>query len=94
MTLSNKRTQYQIAESGQNVNIKGEVNILDEQNSFSISGSFTDAQDQILGSFAYVQQSDGKIDKSVNSIAGTLLQAAETLFNSVIVNVKTELNLA
>ena len=93
MTLSNRRVWYQIAESGQNVSLIGEVSIIDGQNSFSIVGSFLDSQDQSVGNFSYSEPGNGTVDKAINSVTKIYQQDAETLLASVIVSAKTELNI-
>jgi hypothetical protein len=93
MTLSNKRTQYSVEETGTNLSLKGEVNVNDTAKTISMNGSFEDANGEYIGSFNYSERENNNVDKNINGVRKALVSEAEDFLTATIQAIYTELQL-
>lgn len=84
MTLTNKRVQYTVEETGQNVKLRGEVSINEDQNTFTVSGSFNQENGDYVGNFYYNEQNGQVVDKNIGGIQKNLFNEASALVDTVV----------
>lgn len=93
MTLSNKRTQYSVEETGANLSLQGEVNVNDTAKTISMNGSFKNANGEYVGSFNYSERENNNVDKNINGVRKELVSEAEDFLTATIQAIYTELQL-
>lgn len=91
MTLSNKRIQYTVVETANDFKLQGEVSINETQNTFTLSGTFQDENNQHLGNFNYSERNGSVIDKNMNGIQKSNFAALSSLVDTVVAAIHTEL---
>lgn len=92
MTLSNKRTQYSVSETGTNLTIEAQINLADQDHSIEFNGSFLGTEGAYMGSFNYSEKDGIVLDKTISGVNKTLLVEAQTLLDTTVTAVVAELN--
>lgn len=93
MTLSNKRSQYSVEETGANLSLQGELNVNETAKTISMNGQFKDANGGYVGSFNYIERDNSNVDKNINGVRKELVSAAEDFLTATIQAIYTELEL-
>lgn len=91
MTLTNKRVQFTVEETGEHLKLHGEVIMNVEQNTFTVSGSFNQLTGEHIGGFYYNEQNGQVIDKNFNSIQKSFYTEALSVLDSVIAAIPSAL---
>ena len=88
MEITNRRSQYSITETKNDLTVKGEVTVQENGTISSLSGNIQDQNGTYCGDFYYGESQDNKINKNLTNIESTKLNAIETLIAEVILGVK------
>lgn len=92
MTLSNKIVQYSVSETGTNLSINAQISLSEQDHAIDFSGSFLGAEGAYIGSFNYSEKEGIVADKTISGVNKTLLVEAQTLLDTTVEAVITELN--
>ena len=84
MKLINRKTEYIVENSNNNVKLSGGVIYDTNDNLITLNGSFTDLQDQYIGSFCYNYRAGNIVDRSISQINRDYLHNAEALLDSTL----------
>lgn len=92
MTLSNKIVQYSVSETGTNLSINAQISLSEQDHAIDFGGSFLGAEGAYIGSFNYSEKDGIVVDKTISGVNKTLLVEAQTLLDTTVEAVITELN--
>lgn len=92
MELGNKRTVYNFENQSNTIKFKGEATNNETLESIIISAEIKNMEDIIIGTFYYMENKEGKINKSIDNVDKNYLPDIETLIASTISEFKSSLN--
>lgn len=93
MELTNKRLQYTVINTGETMELQGELNINEQNNEFSINGFIMALPSkEYINNFYYAQKADGKIDKSLTNMQKDKEFLTADFFNDTIDELRRTLN--
>lgn len=84
MTLTNKRIQYTVEETVENLKLRGEVSFNQDQGTFTISGNFMKDGGEHVGNFYYNEHNGQAVDKNINGVKKDLINQASALVDTVV----------
>lgn len=84
MKLINKKTEYLVENSNNNIKLSGGVIYDENDNLIILNGSFTNLEDQYIGSFNYNYRKGNLVDRTISQINRDYLHNAEALLDSTL----------
>lgn len=92
METNNQRTVYDFENQSENLKCKGEASYNITFNAINMSAEVMTNDDQILGTFFYMETQEGKINKSIDNVNKIYVNDVEALMLKSVTEFKELLN--
>lgn len=92
MTLTNKKTQYSVANENSSASLRGELNFNETSGELNISGSVATLNNEPLGNFYYHLNETKDVDYNFNNVRDQFFDVVETIVDTTIAEVREHFN--
>ena len=89
MEITNKRYQFTVTNTVNDLTVRGEVTMNEDKTINSFNGNVRD-NEQHVGDFYYSENLDGKINKSINNVSSANISAMEALIAETVNQIKND----
>lgn len=91
MELTNKRVIYSVKNEDSNLKLEGEISIDEHNNITQFPGTFYTLESMYAGNFNYSEDSNGLINKAVNSVPKENEDKAISLLDATVDEIKVQI---